>query len=146
MKGVRVRVALIIRGEEGILLIKHKKGNDEYWLVPGGGVDFGETMEESAKREFLEETGLNVDVGRLLFTCETIGGANRHIIHFFFEGKVISGDLRLGEEENLIELKYVKIDRIPYIRLYPKVGEKIVDSINNNEFIPHHIHGNIWED
>jgi len=143
---VRVRVALIIVRENKVLLIKQRKKSREYWLVPGGGVDFGETIEQSAKREFIEETGLDVDVKELLFSCETIGGKDRHIIHLFFKGEILSGDLRLGEEENLIDLKFIDIDEFNNIIIYPNVKEKIIDSIKNKTFVPCHIHGNIWED
>jgi 8-oxo-dGTP pyrophosphatase MutT (NUDIX family) len=38
---VRVRVAGILINHEGVLLIAHKKDEDVYWLLPGGGVDYG---------------------------------------------------------------------------------------------------------
>ncbi len=52
-----------------ILLIRHQehKSGHDYWLVPGGGIDPGETEEQCVMREMREETNLVVRVERLLF-------------------------------------------------------------------------------
>jgi len=54
-----VTVDIIIKMAEGIVLIERK--NPPFgWALPGGFVDYGETLEEAARREALEETGLQV--------------------------------------------------------------------------------------
>jgi len=56
-------VDLIIEYNEGIILIKRK--NPPYgWALPGGFVDYGETLESAARREAKEETGLDVELIR----------------------------------------------------------------------------------
>jgi len=56
-------VDLIIEYREGIILIERK--NPPYgWALPGGFVDYGETLESAAKREAKEETGLDVELVR----------------------------------------------------------------------------------
>jgi len=59
--------AAIIRGE-AILLIKHREhaSRRAYWLLPGGGIEAGETEIESVRREVYEETNLEVRVEGLL--------------------------------------------------------------------------------
>jgi ADP-ribose pyrophosphatase YjhB (NUDIX family) len=57
----------IIRNDH-ILLIKHREyaTGDEYWVIPGGGREEGETEQECVKREIKEETHLSVTVKQLL--------------------------------------------------------------------------------
>jgi len=56
-------VDLIIELNEGIVLIK-RKNPPEGWALPGGFVDYGETIESAALREAKEETGLDVELVR----------------------------------------------------------------------------------
>lgn len=59
--------AAILRGAE-ILLIRHREHTDgrSYWVLPGGGIEAGETEIECVRREVLEETNLEVSVEALL--------------------------------------------------------------------------------
>lgn len=60
-------VDIIIEFQEGIVLIDRK--NPPYgWALPGGFVDYGESLEDAARREALEETGLQVELKRQMHT------------------------------------------------------------------------------
>jgi ADP-ribose pyrophosphatase YjhB (NUDIX family) len=60
-------VDIIIETEGGIVLIERK--NPPYgWALPGGFVDYGESFEDAARREAVEETGLTVTLQRQLHT------------------------------------------------------------------------------
>ena len=54
----RVRVAALIHWQNRILLCRQEKPGREYWLLPGGGVDGGETLVGALRRELSEELGL----------------------------------------------------------------------------------------
>jgi len=59
MKSPRITVDIIIEINDGIVLIKRK--NPPYgWAIPGGFVDYGESLENAAAREAKEETGLDI--------------------------------------------------------------------------------------
>ncbi len=62
--------------DHSILLIKHRHHDDgrEYWVIPGGGQEPGETEEECVQREMKEETHLHVRVERLLLEFVLPGG------------------------------------------------------------------------
>jgi ADP-ribose pyrophosphatase YjhB (NUDIX family) len=58
----RVRVSAILRREGRVLLCRQEKDGDEYWLLPGGGVNLGESLVEALKRELEEELGITEDL------------------------------------------------------------------------------------
>ena len=55
----RIRVSAILRRENQILLCRHEKGEKEYWLLPGGGVNSGESLVDALHRELAEELGIS---------------------------------------------------------------------------------------
>ena len=64
-RGPALTVDVIIELEQGIVLVR--RANPPLgWALPGGFVDYGESVEQAARREALEETGLDVDLVRLL--------------------------------------------------------------------------------
>lgn len=57
----RIRVSAIIRWQGRVLLCRQEKPGKQYWLLPGGGVDGGETLMEALRRELREELSIAVD-------------------------------------------------------------------------------------
>lgn len=117
---LRIRVCGLCIENEEVLLVNHhslnKKGN--FWSPPGGGMDFGESAEENLKREFLEETGLNVEVEKFLFVHEYLSPP-LHAIELIFKVKRIAGvvkigsDPELGKDEQIIKsVKFIPLKKI----------------------------------
>ncbi|MGM0507562.1 MAG: NUDIX domain-containing protein [Fusobacteriota bacterium] len=141
MKRPRVRVAGILRKNNKILFIEHQKKEKSYLLLPGGGVDFKETFQESLKREFKEETNLNISVKDMKFISEAIDpSGRRHIINIFFEVEYVSGNLKVGDEEILKGLKYVSLDKIDQETIYPNIKSELKKDWNEIKYL-----GNRWE-
>ncbi len=57
---------ILVRNDK-VLLVKHRVDGKDYFVLPGGGSENGERPRETLRREFLEETGLNVSIKRFLF-------------------------------------------------------------------------------
>ncbi len=70
-------VDAIIEIDNGIILIK-RKNPPAGWAIPGGFVDYGETLEEAAIREMKEETSLDVNLGRQFHTYSNPDRDPRH--------------------------------------------------------------------
>jgi ADP-ribose pyrophosphatase YjhB (NUDIX family) len=124
MKRIRVRAAVLLHQEETVLLVRHRKGSRTYWLLPGGGVDFGETAPEAARREVAEETGLDVEVADLVMASETIApDGSRHVLHLVFMASLRGGTLKVGNEERLAEARFVPLAELPDLEFHPPIAE-----------------------
>ncbi len=142
----RVRVAGIVIQENSILLIQHIKNEKKYWLVPGGGVDWGESLEEALIREYKEETNLDIEVKDFLFFSEAISpDKNKHVINLYFLVKIKndSETMKIGNETNLSDLKYVSKEEIQNIKLYPNIKEQLMKILNNEKMTPYL--GLLWD-
>lgn len=92
------------------LMVRHERLGVTSWELPGGHVDPGETLEETAARETAEETGVDVEVGRLLATCvhEWPERRQRKLV-CFFEAAVIGDPMPFVSpaEANILEAAWV---------------------------------------
>ena len=91
-------VAAVIWNDQGcVLLIRRaKEPRKGQWSLPGGRLEFGETLIEGVRREVREETGLEVEILGLIDVAETIrdaeaGAANDHFVLIDYSARVISG-------------------------------------------------------
>ena len=91
----KLMVDVIIPSERGVVLIR--RANEPFegrWALPGGFVEVGETLEEAAYREAAEETGLAVEVARLVGVYSDPERDPRgHNVSVAFLARVLSGDL-----------------------------------------------------
>jgi ADP-ribose pyrophosphatase YjhB (NUDIX family) len=92
----KVAVGVIVAQDERILLCRRdlEPGRGR-WSFPSGYVDAGEPVLAAARREVLEETGLDVEVGRLVGVYDS---PNRPVVYVVYAGRVLGGELRAREE------------------------------------------------
>ena len=88
-------VDVVIASDEGIVLIRRAAGPFEgRWALPGGFVEVGETVEAAAAREAAEETGLAVELARLVGVYSDPDRDPRgHNVSVAFLARVVGGDL-----------------------------------------------------
>jgi 8-oxo-dGTP diphosphatase len=145
---IRIRVGVLIWRDGEVLLVRHEKGGRSYWLVPGGGVDTGETMVAAAARELVEETGYTVEIGRLLLVCEAIDPApgGRHILNTVYAGTVRGGTLVVGEDDkSLRDAQWQPLEALTELAMYPPIGAELLACCQENGAGPVRVLGNVWQ-
>jgi 8-oxo-dGTP diphosphatase len=64
--------ALVVHQNKVLLILRGKAPAKGMWAVPGGSVNIGETLQTAAEREVLEETGLQIKAGKVIYAFEKI--------------------------------------------------------------------------
>lgn len=124
---LRTRVNGILIQNDEILLIKHQMGESrDFWNVPGGGMKYGSSIEANLKREFLEETGLQIEVLGFVAVREYLE-IPLHAVELFYEVRVIGGKLKLGIDPELDPKKQL-ITEIGYFDI-----KKLISIKNENK-------------
>ena len=99
---LRLRVCGLCIEDGRILMINHLgvvKGGD-FWCPPGGGLQFGESVTEGLKREFLEETHTEIVVDEMLFVNEFLAPP-LHAIELFFRVRILNGVVTQGADPEM---------------------------------------------
>jgi 8-oxo-dGTP diphosphatase len=121
----RIAVAALIFDEERILLALRR--DIDWWNLPGGGMEIGETVEEAVRREVLEETGLVVEVGQLVGVYSK---PQKQEIVLTFRCLVVGGTLVETEESR--ECCYFSPMDLP-LKTLPKHRQRINDALLHQE-------------
>lgn len=107
-------VGVAILDEDRLLLVQRRNDPGRgLWAVPGGRVEFGETLRAAACREVEEETGLIVALGAVIWAGESIGPGRPPAWHFTlvdFLGSVEGGSLRAGDDAS--QVAWVPLDEV----------------------------------
>jgi ADP-ribose pyrophosphatase YjhB (NUDIX family) len=87
----RIRVSAVLRLEGRILLIRQEKPGREYWMLPGGGVNGGETLVQAVHRELREECGIEEDLPlegpiAVVESISPVRPPSKHVVHIVFAG------------------------------------------------------------
>ncbi len=114
-----IAALVFIRKGDTILLVKQSYGN-QYWSLPGGVVEFGESVDQAAIREVKEETGLDIRVKRMIGLYSR---PDEQSVAFTFEGEVICGKLTPNNEVS--DCQYFHFRNLPEARkhLYQRVDD-----------------------
>jgi 8-oxo-dGTP diphosphatase len=101
------------------------------WTMPGGKLNFGETFEDGAKREVLEETGIRLNkVGVICVNQDIIETAHFITIGLFSES--FEGDARVMEPDEITEWKWFDLNNLPTPLYFPSA--KVLKNYKQNEF------------
>ncbi len=114
--GVGVGVFILNGKNEVLMLLRSKNSKNEAgkWMIPGGGVDFNEKLEECVKRETKEEIGVDVEVEKLIAAINHIlPDESQHWIAPTFKCRIVSGEPKIMEPHKHDEMKWFPLGKLP---------------------------------
>jgi 8-oxo-dGTP diphosphatase len=112
-----VGVAVIVRRGTEVLLGRRSGSYRGQWCIPCGYVEWDEDVREAARREFEEETGLQVRIGRVYTVHTNTHNPHLHTVGIWFEGTVTGGAAVAGDD--LDEVGFFDLDRLPDPLAFP---------------------------
>jgi ADP-ribose pyrophosphatase YjhB (NUDIX family) len=127
-------VTAAVRDEDGRLLLVHKIDND-FWALPGGAMELGESVADAAVREVEEETGVKIELTGLVGIYTDPGhvmayddGEVRQEFSVCFHARVITGQPRQDGTETKAA-KWVEPSEIVTLNIHPSMRRRIVDAL-----------------
>jgi 8-oxo-dGTP diphosphatase len=154
---IRVRAGAVIMENDSILLIEFNDENGLHYNLPAGGAEPEETVKEASRREAMEDTAVDVEVGPLAFVYEyaphTAEGrfGETHSLFLMFECLLKEGSqakLPENPDPHQTGVRWVKLTELHEIILYPNMKEHILEYAHNKrnlELIEEHMLGEYAE-
>lgn len=133
---IGIRPATIVIKDEKVLLVSSKYKDEEFYLFPGGGMEFGETIEEAAVRETFEETGVKVKIKDLFHVNEYIYAEdwNKRSVSMFFKAEVVEIlEPTTNDGGKIKEVKWIKLSELDNYDVKPKRIAEMIKSFSNLE-------------
>jgi 8-oxo-dGTP pyrophosphatase MutT (NUDIX family) len=132
-----VAVAAIVRDDAGRILLIRRSDND-YWALPGGAQDIGESTAQAAVREVAEETGVTVVISGISGIYSNPShviayddGEVRQEFSICFHARPTGGDLRSGSESKSVE--WVDPAALDSLRIHPSMRLRIDHGLEQRE-------------
>lgn len=129
-----IRITGILIENNEILLVQQKLSDKRNWSLPGGRLERGETISQGLIREMKEETGLDVEIVRMLYLCDVAASSNT-ILHITFLLRRIGGEIELPsnefDENPIHDVKFVPISELVQYGFSENFIQVIKDGFSN---------------
>ncbi len=105
---------MVWNGDRLLLGRRISSHSENSWQFPGGHLEFGETVEDCARREVAEEAGIRVrNIRSSGFTNDVFIDANKHYVTLFVSSEYESGEVRVMEPDKCEQWQWFRWDRLP---------------------------------
>ncbi|MBI2384542.1 MAG: NUDIX hydrolase [Elusimicrobia bacterium] len=123
MRRFSCRVYGVLREGDKVLLARSRFGGGTFINFPGGGIEIEEAPGDALRREFREETGLEIRPVRTLYANQEAHlstAAPIQIVSVYWLVERVSGDLRLaGNGDDVLELFWREVGDLPLEEMFP---------------------------
>ena len=126
---MKIRPCVFLSHQEKFLFLTYQYPSGNLYALPGGGIEPGETLIDTLKRELLEELSLSIKVGSLLWVCETEPqGKNPQTLHLVFEAHMEGNQVPKINPEHTSANGFVWLtrDQFHHKLFYPNLGDVLV--------------------
>jgi 8-oxo-dGTP pyrophosphatase MutT (NUDIX family) len=147
---IRLRVAVVVRQDDWLLMVYDPKYLGGWWILPGGAVEFGETLAEAGSREVREETGIEVRItGFWKFReilepdPDSVKERKRRTFEVFLSAQVANegGELPAAQitgSHNVADCQWIQVSRLSSGEsLRSLLPNGLVDGLLDGSFNPH---------
>lgn len=142
----RVSAKAIVVHEDRMLLTKKTDAGGDYYILPGGGQEHGESLFQTLIREVLEETGYRIEPKDLVFVRDYIGANHEfaadsshfHQVELYFEARLVDSAAAeiLVPDKGQIGIEWLPLSRVGACRVYPlKLREAIRDRHSSRRYV-----------
>ena len=140
----QVRVAAVIARRGQILVVEHRKGEQRYWVLPGGRLEGGETLRAALERELREELSLKAEVGPLLAIYETLA-PERHTVNLAFQVDPGRAEPRIdASDEVLTGWRWMEVDELRRVDFRPPLAPLLAELVREQFRGPVRLLGDTW--
>jgi 8-oxo-dGTP diphosphatase len=142
VRPVRISAKAIVVQDGRLLVTRHRDGEGDWYLLPGGGQEPGESLPEAVQRECREEAGVDVAVHRLLFVRDYISrnhefaaqDGEAHQVELMFACTLLPGQVpRNGPlpDGSQIGVGWLEVADLDRYRLYPQTLKPLLAGLGD---------------
>ena len=123
MGGPQLAVGAVVVSDGALLMVQRDQEPAKgLWTLPGGRVEHGEYIEDALRREVSEETGIDIEVDRLLGIFEVVGDPHFVILDFL---ATAAAQMEPRAATDVAQARWVALDEVETMELTPRLVETL---------------------